>query len=434
MASGLSDRPDHPAGDAGSTLTASAPEGVYLHIPFCVSVCPYCDFVVVAGSAARGPSDRKAELVAAMHAEIDLRADEIDEAFGPQGGDPSALTSIYLGGGTPSLLGAAVVAGLLDHVSGRFGSVAEAEITLEANPGPDEIGDLRGFRDAGVTRLSIGAQSTDAEQLRELGRRHRPQDVVAAVTSAREAGFDDVSVDLLTDVPGQDESAWAGTLASVLDLEPDHLSIYSLALGDPDAEGLTGPNGDHLPVSRGARRWRERARPRQSQDRARRMDGITDELTARAGFERYEIANLARPEHRSRHNLLYWRRRPFVGLGPGAHSSDGALRRSWNAAPLDGYVAALDTTSEAVVPPGGSDFIDEETALAETAMLALRLNDGLEAGAVATPSVVAGLAWAREHDLVRSTGGRHVLTEEGRALADEVFVRLFPPAERGAAT
>jgi len=146
------------------------PVGLYLHIPFCISLCPYCDFVVFTGRAAAGPANRIEELVAALHVELDLRADALDAAFDQR----PVLASVYLGGGTPSLLTAAQVGALLDHVARRYGIDAEAEVTLEANPGVTELGDLAGFRAAGVTRLSLGVQSLQTAELTRLGRRHRP--------------------------------------------------------------------------------------------------------------------------------------------------------------------------------------------------------------------------------------------------------------------
>ncbi len=313
------------------------PVGLYLHIPFCVSLCPYCDFVVLTGRAAIGPSNRIADLVAALHAELDLRADLADATFGPR----SALASVYLGGGTPSLLSAGQVGMLLDHVARRFGLDTRAEITLEANPGPTELGDLAGFRAAGVTRLSLGAQSLEPSELGRLGRRHLPADVQDAVCRARAAGFESLNLDLLTDVPGQTLETWDSTLDRALALEPDHLSIYLLTLEDPDADGLTTLDGDHLPVRPGARRWRAAAAAAQDEDRAAEMDERTDERLTQAGLVRYELSNHARPGHESRHNLAYWRRLPVEAVGPGAHAFDGARTRRWNAARLDRYLAAL---------------------------------------------------------------------------------------------
>jgi len=298
---------------------------------------------------------------------------------------------------------------------------------MEANPGPEDIGDVAGFRAAGVNRLSIGAQSLIATELRRLGRRHAPADVEAAVGRARRAGFRSVSLDLLTDIPGQSLGSWRETLERVLDLGPDHLSVYALSLDDPEAEGLTGGLGDHLPLSRGARSWREHARSEQSEDRAAAMELLTDELAGGAGLVRYEIANLARPGHESRHNLLYWRRRPHLAIGPGAHAFDGARVRSWNAARLDGYVAALGAGR---LPPGSREQIDAATAQAEEAILGLRLSRGIDADLARRPEVAVALAWATEQGLAEEVAGRTRLTQRGRLLANEVFTRLLPDTAR----
>jgi len=403
------------------------PAGLYVHFPFCVSLCPYCDFVVVAGAAARGPSNRIDALLAAIHRELDLRASALDAIFGA---DRPPLETVYIGGGTPSLLSAQQVGSLLDAVAARLGIAEGAEITLEANPGADEIGDLAGFRAAGVVRLSMGAQSMQDEELRRLGRRHRAVDVVAAVESARAAGIGDVSLDLLTDVPGQTLDSWRSTLAQALALEPEHLSAYTLTLDDPDAEGLTSSEGDHLPVSRGARTWRERAEAEQSDDRAAEMELLTDKLTAGAGLERYEIANLSRPGHQSRHNLLYWQRRPYLALGPGAHASDGAGVRTWNAARLDSYIEAPQAGR---LPPGGSEEVDAAMIVAERAILGLRLRAGIDSALAAEPALVEALDWARTTGLAEDADGRTRLTQQGRLLANEVFARLLPDTPRSTA-
>jgi oxygen-independent coproporphyrinogen-3 oxidase len=404
-------------------LTRS-PEGLYVHVPFCVSLCPYCDFVVLAGAAARGPRNRVAEQLEAAGRELDLRVDRLESVPGVA---RTPLRSVYLGGGTPSLLSAAQVGRLLDQVERRLGLSSDAEVTLEANPGPDELGDLPGFRAAGVNRLSIGGQSLSDVELRRLGRRHRAVDVQAAVHAARAAGLTSLSLDLLTDVPGQTVDSWRATLTATLDLGPDHLSVYTLTLDDPDAARLTGPQGDHLPVARGARSWRARAAAEQSEDRAAEMELMTDELAGAAGLDRYEIANLARPGLQSRHNVLYWRRRPVLAIGPGAHAFDGHRRRTWNAAPLGGYLAAL---AQGRLPPGGEDVMDAATAMAEEAILGLRLSEGIEAGLAGQPGIAAGLAWGRQHGLVETHGTRTRLTQRGRLLANEVFARLLPGADR----
>ena len=239
---------------AGSS-TRRPPVALYIHVPFCVSLCPYCDFVVIAGSAARGPRNRITRFLDALLVELELRADALDEAFGrPDGGDRPPLVSVYLGGGTPSLLPPDEIERFLARVRDRFGIADDAEITLEANPGPDERGDPAALRRAGIKRISFGAQSFDDAELRRLGRRHRARHVAEAVGEARAAGIGSVNVDLLYDIPDTDLSTWMATLDVALDLAPDHLSLYALTLDDPVAEGLTGPAGDHLPTTKGARR------------------------------------------------------------------------------------------------------------------------------------------------------------------------------------
>jgi oxygen-independent coproporphyrinogen-3 oxidase len=410
---------------------ARSPAALYVHVPFCVSLCPYCDFVVLAGSAARGPRSRMADYLAALHVEIDLRADVLDARHGPP--DAAArppLDSAYLGGGTPSLLPPAALAGLLDRIRDRFGMASGAEVTLEVNPGPDERGDLVAAAAAGVTRLSVGAQSLDAAELARIGRRHGPDDIRATIAEARRAGVRSVSLDLLYDIPGQTLATWSATLVAALSLAPDHLSLYALTLDDPDAEGLTGPLGDHLPTSTGARRWRAAARAAQDEDVAAACYEAACEILTDAGYLGYEISNWALPGHESRHNLAYWERRPHEAVGLGAHAFDGRERR-WNAARLDGYLAALRPTAEAgeggagaaqghggggrahepgvgaprpVLPPGDAEIVDDATAAAEVVVLGLRLDRGIPAGMADDPRFADAIAWARATGLVEDAG------------------------------
>ena len=314
-----------------------------------------------------------------LHRELELRADRLDTAFGTvDAGDRPPLATLYLGGGTPSLLPADAVAELVGRVAERYGLGPGAEVTLEANPGPDDRGDLGGFARAGVTRLSLGAQSLDDADLRALGRRHRVGDVADAVAEARAAGIGQVSLDLLYDVPGQRLASWAATLEGALDLRPDHVSCYALTLDDPDAEGLTGPEGDHLPTTPGARRWRERARGAQDEDRAAAAYALADAALEGAGMPWYELSNWAHPGAESRHNLAYWQRLPYEAIGPGAHAFDGARRR-WNAARLDGWLGALALAAggPSRLPPGGEEVIDGATAEAEELILGLRTARGI---------------------------------------------------------
>lgn len=405
---------------------AGHPVALYVHIPFCVSLCPYCDFVVYAGTAARGPANRQAAFVEALLAEIHLRADALDARWGS---DRPPLETVYLGGGTPTLLLASVIAEIIGTVRERMGMASDAEVTIEANPGPDERGDAAALRAAGVNRLSLGAQSLDPSELKRLGRRHRPEDVQAAVAGARQAGIPSISLDLLYDVPGGSIGSWMDTLEDALAAAPDHLSLYALTLDDPDAEGLTGPDGDHLPTTAGARRWRERALPEQDEDRAAAQYHHATTRLAESGFRGYEISNWARPGHESRHNLVYWERRPYEAVGPGAHAFDGVERR-WSAARLDGYVAAL-TPSGGIaggpprLPPGGAEIIDPTTAAAEALILGLRVDRGVPLALAQEAPLADVFGWALAAELLEVTSDdRIVLTTRGRLLSNELFARL----------
>jgi putative oxygen-independent coproporphyrinogen III oxidase len=404
-------------------LIPRPPVALYVHVPFCVSLCPYCDFVVIAGAATRGPGSKIAAFLDAVHRELDLRADALDAAFGlPGSGGRPLLETVYVGGGTPSLLPADEIDRLLTHVRARFGVADGAEITIEANPGPDERGDPAALRAAGVTRISFGAQSMDDTELRRLGRRHRGRHVSEAVTGAREAGLDAINVDLLYDIPDTDLPTWMATLDRVLDLTPDHLSLYALSLDDPDAEGLTGPAGDHLPVTKGARRWRDGVRPGQDEDRAAAQYHHAVVTLEAAGYRGYEISNWALPGHESRHNLAYWLRQPHEAVGPGAHAYDGVTRR-WNAARLDRYVEALAAGDP---PPGGTLDQDPAADAVEALILALRLDSGVPLAAAYEPPLADQFGWALAAGLLTVTDAdRVILTTRGRLLSNELFHRLL---------
>jgi putative oxygen-independent coproporphyrinogen III oxidase len=406
-----------PAPVPARSAVVPAPAGLYIHVPFCVSLCPYCDFVVYPGAAARGARSRMDAFVGALLAEIRLRADGWDAAVPVR----APLGSVYLGGGTPSLLPPHHLAEIVALARARFGIAGDAEVTLEANPGPQERGDLAAAAAAGVTRVSFGAQSFDAAELRRLGRRHTAADVERAVADARESGIRSVSIDLLYDVPGQGGDSFAASLEAALALAPDHLSLYALTLDDPAAEGLTGVGGDHLPTPPGARRWRDRARRDQDDERAAAQYQAATARLGADGWRGYEISNWARPGHESRHNLAYWRRLPFEAVGPGAHAFDGRRRR-WNAARLDAYVTALAGDR---LPPGGSEEIDDGTAEMEAVMLALRTDDGVAADAARAARFQEPLTWALANALATlGADGRVRLTTRGRLLSNEVFARL----------
>jgi oxygen-independent coproporphyrinogen-3 oxidase len=220
---------------------------------------------------------------------------------------------------------------------------------------------------------------------------------------------------------------WIEGLDAALDLKPDHLSLYALTLDDPDAEGLTGPDGDHLPVKPGAHRWRGFARPAQDEDRAAAQYHHAVHRLAEDGWRGYEISNWARPGHESRHNLVYWERRPYEAVGPGAHAFDGVTRR-WNAARLNGYLGALvpKNGGAPVLPPGGAEEIDAATAAAEAVMLGLRTDRGVPLSAAHEAPLADVFGWALAADLLGVTDDdRVILTTTGRLLSNELFRRLI---------
>jgi oxygen-independent coproporphyrinogen-3 oxidase len=386
---------------------AGPPVALYVHIPFCLSLCPYCDFVVYAGAAARGPRARVDAFVGALRTELAVRADALDAAFGHE---RPPLETLYLGGGTPSLMPADVVAGLIDVVRARYGIAGGAEITLEANPGAGERGDADALRAGGVTRLSLGAQSMSDAGLRRLGRRHRAVDVGAAVAAARDAGIGSISLDLLYDTPDGSLIEWIDTLEAALALEPDHLSLYALTLDDPDAEGLTGPGGDHLPTTAGARRWRAEARPQQDEDRAAAQYHHAVHRLAEDGWRGYEISNWARPGHESRHNLVYWERRPYEAAGR-AHTvrrRHATLERG----AARGYLAALARPLGVARLPPAARALDPATEAARRSSWACGRTGACRRGGLSAADDVFG--WAPRRAARRDRRRPHCA---GRAVA-----------------
>ncbi len=329
--------------------------GVYLHVPFCQRICPYCDFAVVA--ARRLAAADEARYVAALGAELEGRAARFGER---------SLETIYLGGGTPALLTPAGVLRLLDAVRSRLpGDVRE--VTLEANPSTLERQRLPAFREAGVDRLSLGVQSFDDTTLRRLGRAHRGVEAERTITAARAAGFQNLSLDLIVGAPGQTLGDVERDLACVRDVEPEHVSVYALTLEDG------------TPFAR-ARAAGKLAVP--DDDRVADMLGLVEERLGAAGFARYEVSSYARPGYEARHNQRYWQRRPVLALGVGAHSSEPADAgapfgaRSANERALPAWLSRIEAGR---FTPPEREVLDAPTARGEAAFLALRTRAGLDA-------------------------------------------------------
>ncbi len=377
---------------------------LYLHVPFCRLVCAYCDFVTVGGRGAEIP-----RYAHALLAELAMR---------PASGE---LATIYFGGGTPSLLPATAVAQLITTASDRWGT-DPTEITLEANPSAREAPDWAGLRAAGVNRISLGIQSLRDAELRALARGQSAAEGLAAFAAARRAGLVNVSVDLIYGIPGQSEADWRDGLSRAMALEPDHLSLYALQLA-------LAPDEWAAPPRRGALRWRQRMVPRQDDGLAASQYEAAEELLDRAGYVHYELSSWARPGFESRHNSAYWERRPYTGIGAGAHSFDGESR-SWNERGLDQYLARTEAGARA---QAGSEQLDESTRAFEAVALGLRRVAGFSRADFATefgqdpwerwPSAVEEQVAA---GLIEVAGDAIRLTAQGRLFANEALVAFAP--------
>ena len=377
---------------------------LYVHVPFCRLVCAYCDFVTVGGRSAEIP--RYAE---ALLAELALR---------PASGK---LTTIYFGGGTPSLLPAPAVERVIRAARDRWGT-DPTEITLEANPSSHETPDWAGLLAAGVNRLSLGIQSLRDGELWTLARGQTAAEGLAAFTAARAVGFANVSVDLIYGIPGQSEADWRDGLSRALALEPDHLSLYALQLALAPDEWAAAPRP-------GALRWRQRMVPRQDDGLAATQYQLAEELLDRAGYTHYELSSWARPGFESRHNSAYWERRPYTGIGAGAHSFDGG-RRSWNARDLDRYLARA---AAAERPVEGGEELDEETRAFEAVALGLRRVAGFsradfaaEFGADPIDRYAAAVDEGSAAGLLEVADDLIRLTARGRLFANEALVAFAP--------
>ena len=377
---------------------------LYLHVPFCRLVCAYCDFVTVGGRA-----DAIPPYVDALLAEMAMR---------PKAGE---LATIYFGGGTPSLLKPDAVARLIEAARSAWRG-RPTEITLEANPSAREVPDWSGLRDAGVTRISLGLQSLRDAELHGLARGHSAAEGRAAFAAARAAGFENVSVDLIYGIPGQSLANWRAGLRAAIALGPDHLSLYALQLA-------LAPDEWAAPPRPGALRWRRRMVDRQDDGLAAAQYQAAEELLDDAGYRHYELSSWARQGFGSRHNSAYWERRPYTGIGAGAHSYDGSTR-SWNTHDLDRY---LDTVEAGERPIAGDEVLSEPTRAFEAVALGMRQVDGFSRRVFAAEfgedpveryrdaveeTTRAGLVEI-EDDAIR-------LSARGRLLANEALVAFAP--------
>jgi putative oxygen-independent coproporphyrinogen III oxidase len=370
--------------------------GVYVHVPFCATRCGYCDFnTYTPGELATSPST----WLDAVRRELDLAAHRL--------GEPVPADTVFVGGGTPSLLGAAVLAAVLDAIRGSLGLAPGAEVTTEANPESTSPEFFAGIAAAGYTRVSLGMQSAAPHVLAVLDRVHTPGRPVAAAAQARAAGIGQVSLDLIYGTPGEAFDDLAASLEAVLTAGVCHVSAYALvveagtALARRVARGeLPGPDDDVL---------------------AQRYEQIDTALSA-AGLDWYEVSNwAASPESRCRHNLGYWAGGNWWGAGPGAHSHVGGVRW-WNVKHPARYAAALEAGCS---PAAGRELLSPVERYTEQVMLGLRLADGLPLDALDSPGRAAADRAITDGLLIALPGDRLVLTRRGRLLADAVVRDLL---------
>lgn len=415
----------------------------YVHVPYCLRRCGYCDFNTYS-NLSLGPGVEG--YAAALLREVGLYAPDCFGAeavcqdgghksgAGHEGGaggvdpggagavpqdgsrqgaghqDGRALTSVFFGGGTPTVLPAADLVRVLRGLSETFGLMPGAEVTTEANPDTVTPQYLEALAAGGFTRVSFGMQSAIPAVLETLDRTHQQQHLVAGVRAARAQGLE-VSVDLIYGTPGESLADWRASLDAALELGVDHVSCYALVIEPGTALGRALAQGEIPPVD--------------PDDQADKYE-LADETLSAAGLEWYEISNWARPGHECRHNLAYWRDQDWYGFGPGAHSHLGSMR-FWNLRHPAKWAQSLRAGHR---PVDGQEIITGESARLEKLLLNLRLRQGLDLGEYAREFGVDAAALLSEaHELageglLDDNGGRAVLTRRGRLLADTVIQRL----------
>jgi putative oxygen-independent coproporphyrinogen III oxidase len=399
--------PGDPAPADGSLSEAALAQlgsrtfGIYVHVPFCSVRCGYCDFnTYTAEELGDRPGASRTTYAEAAIAEIRLARRVLGDVDLP-------VSTVFFGGGTPTLLPSGDLASVLSAVGAEFGLASEVEVTTEANPDSVAAWDLDALRGAGFTRVSFGMQSAVDAVLATLDRTHDPLRVPAVVEWAREAGFDQVSLDLIYGTPGESAADWEASLEAALACAPDHVSAYSLIVEPGTALARRISRGDLLMPE---------------EDDLADKYVVADERLSAAGLRWYEVSNWARDlDSRCRHNELYWTGGHWWGVGPGAHSHVGGVRW-WNVKHPSAYAARL---AEGASPAAAREVLDTETRRVERVLLEIRLRDGLPVSVLDATGRRA-VAELSERGLVELAAERLVLTRQGRLLADAVVRDLLP--------
>ncbi|QZD88465.1 radical SAM family heme chaperone HemW [Qipengyuania psychrotolerans] len=377
-------------------------KALYIHWPFCLAKCPYCDF----NSHVREKTDAKAwetALLADMRSEFAAVKSE------------EKLTSIFFGGGTPSLMSPQLVEKLLNEAHRLWGFEDGIEITLEANPSSVEAANFAALAAAGVNRVSLGVQSLRDETLRFLGRLHGADEALKAVTTAQ-THFNRVSIDLIYARPQQTEAEWRTELGEALALGTDHMSLYQLTIEPTTRFATDVRRGVFTPLD---------------DDPAADLFAVTRDMTAEAGLPAYEISNHARPGQESRHNLTYWRYQDYCGIGPGAHGRRGGIATVRHKKP-ENYLAAVDSKGHGIAE--ARDLVSREQA-SEALLMGLRLAEGVNLGEISRRFGVpdnalvddAKLALYRDLGLIWSNEAQIGATDAGMPLLDGLLGELVRP-------
>ena len=370
--------------------------GIYIHIPFCRKACHYCNFHF--STSLQNATD----VLQAIEKEIELRSGEVTEE----------ITTIYFGGGTPSLVDNTVIESLLAEIGRNFTINPKAEITLEANPDDISVEKAKSWKAIGINRFSLGIQSFEEDYLQWMNRAHSASQSFAAIEIIRETGFENFSIDLIYGTPGQTTEGWTKDLQTAIDLKIPHLSCYALTVEEKTAL--------HNLIEKGEK---ENINP---EEQAERFE-LLMKLTTAAGYHHYEISNFALPGYESKHNSAYWEGVPYLGIGPSAHSYDG-IKRKWNIANNISYTKAILDHS----PLFEEEILSKNDRFNEYCMTALRRSKGIEKQKIISLGGMEGLSIINkmilpyiESNKVIEDENSWKLTNEGKFFADGIAASLF---------
>lgn len=371
--------------------------GIYLHIPFCRQACHYCDFHFSTNL------ENQNDVIAALKRELFLRKQYLDN---------EPVKTIYFGGGTPSVLSSAQLKELMTVIQHNFILEPEAEITLEANPEDLTIENLMVFQETGINRLSIGIQSFDPKVLKFINRSHNEEAAFTSFTLARKAGFKNISIDLIYSIPDQPDSIWLKNIHQAIDLQPEHISSYSLTIEERTVFG----------------RWHEKGKLKSidDEDAARQLEILMKEMD-QAGYEQYEISNFSKPGFQSKHNSSYWKREPYLGIGPSAHSYNGSSRQ-YNVSNNYEYLKNLNLD----IVPFVREELSREDKINDFLLTSLRTSWGadlsilrLEMNYDVLKVHSAYLKKLLDENFIRIENDFLTLTNKGKLLADKISSDLF---------